>query len=322
MAYRGLGALDKAEAHLRQRGQIDPSPPDPLMAAVNESLQSAMGYERLGIKALDRKDWAAASAYFRQGVELAPDSATVRHRLGTALFLQGDVSGARTELEEVVRRSPDFAKARYSLGVLMMTMGQQDEALEQLSAAVKHDPDYVEARLRLAEVLRRAARPAESLAEYERVLRTDARAAEARFGRAMALVRLGRHSEARDQLRDGMERHPEQPAFARALARLLASAPDDRVRDGREALALTQRLLGQRQTFDVGETMAMTLAELGQYEQAAAFQREVIAAARKGGHQNLVKPLEDNLRRYERRLPSRTPLRADDPVEAFEAVTQ
>jgi hypothetical protein len=136
------------------------------------------------------------------------------------------------------------------------------------------------------------------------------------------LVRLGRHSEARDQLRDGMERHPEQPAFARALARLLASAPDDRVRDGREALALTQRLLGQRQTFDVGETMAMTLAELGQYEQAAAFQREVIAAARKGGHQNLVKPLEDNLRRYERRLPSRTPLRADDPVEAFEAVTQ
>jgi tetratricopeptide (TPR) repeat protein len=320
MAYRGLGALDKAEAHLGQRGQIDPVLPDPLMESANEALRSAMGYERLGIDALDREDWAAAVEHFRQGVELAPDSATVRHRLGTALFLQGDEPGARKQFEEVVRRTPDFAKARYSLGVLMMTEGRKDEALEQLSAAVRYDPGYTEARLRLAEILRGAGRAGESLSEYEQVLRNDPQSTEARFGRGMALIRLRRYAEARDELRDGMERYPAHPAFARALARLLASAPDDRVRDGRQALALTQRLMKERQTLDLGETMAMTLAELGQYEQAAAFQREVIAAARKGGGEDLVKQLEANLRRYERRLPSRAPLRADDPLEVFEAV--
>ena len=319
MAYRGLGALDKAEAHLGRRGQIDPVPPDPLMAATSELLRSAMGYERLGIKALDRKDWAAAVAHFRQGVELAPDSATVRHRLGTALFLQGDVSGAKAEFEEVVRRTPGFAKARYSLGVLLMTMGRQHEALEQLSAAVKYDPAYSEARLRLAEMLRGAGQAREALAEYEQVLETDPQSAEARFGRALALVRLRRYAEARDGLRDGMERYPAQPEFARAFARLLASAPDDGVRDGRQALALTQQLLANRQTLDLGETMAMTLAELGQYDQAAAFQREVIAAAGKGGHEDLVRQLEANLRLYERRRPARIPLRAEDPLEVFEA---
>jgi tetratricopeptide (TPR) repeat protein len=319
MAYRGLGVLDKAEAHLRQRGQIDPLPPDPLMAAANESLHSAMAYERLGIKALDRKEWAAAAAHFRQGVELAPDSATVRHRLGTALFLQGDVSGAKEQFEEVVRRTPGFAKARYSLGVLMMTTGRQDEAIEQLSAAVKYDPGYIEARLRLAEILRGAGLAGASLSEYERVLRADPQSAEGRFGRALALVRLRRYAEARDGLLDGMERHPAQPAFARALARLLASAPDDRVRDGRQALTLTQQLLAKRQTLDLGETMAMALAELGQYEQAAAFQREVMAAVQKGGHQDVVKELARNLELYERREPCRTPLRTDDPVEAFDA---
>jgi hypothetical protein len=116
-----------------------------------------------------------------------------------------------------------------------------------------------------------------------------------------------------------MERHPAQPAFARALARLLASAPDDRVRDGRQALTLTQQLLAKRQTLDLGETMAMALAELGQYEQAAAFQREVMAAVQKGGHQDVVKELARNLELYERREPCRTPLRTDDPVEAFDA---
>jgi tetratricopeptide (TPR) repeat protein len=322
MAYRGLGAMDKAETHLRQRGQIDPAPPDPLLAAVNESLHSAMGYERLGIKALDRNDWATAAAYFRQGVEVAPDSATVRHRLGTALFLNGDVQGAMAQFEEVVRRSPDFAKARYSLGVLLMTVGRENDALEQLSAAVKYDPNDVEARLRLAEVLRRSGRAQAALSEYEQVLRIDTRGAEARFGLAIALVRLGRYAEARDRLREGTQLYPGQPAFARALARLLASAPDARVRDGRQALALTQQLLKQRQTLDLGETMAMTLAELGQYEQAAAFQREVMAAIQKGGHQDVVQQLARNLERYERREPSRTPLRTDDPVEAFEPAPQ
>lgn len=320
MAYRGLGAFDKAEAHLRQRGQIDPTPPDPLMAAASASLRSAMGHERLGIMALDRKEWALAAAHFRQGVDLAPDSATVRHRLGTALFLQGDVSGAKAQFEEVVRRTPDFAKARYSLGVLMMTAGRRDEALEQLSAAVRYDPGYAEARLRLAEILRGAGRAAESLLEYERVLETDPQSTEAHFGRALSLVRLHRYAEARDALRDGRTRFPTQPAFARALARLLATAPDDTVRDGGQAMALTQQLMKERQTLDLGETMAMTLAELGQYEQAAAFQREVMAAARKGGHHGLVTQLDANLRLYERRRPSRTPLRAEDPLEVFEAV--
>ena len=49
----------------------------------------------------------------------------------------------------------------------------------------------------------------------------------------MALVRLRRFQEARDRLADGVKTYPDQPGFAHALARLLAAAPDARVRDGR-----------------------------------------------------------------------------------------
>ena len=233
MAYRGLGELEKAEAHLRQRGHVDPALPDPLMSELNGSLHSAVTYERLGVTALDTREWAAAAAYFRKGVELAPDNPSVRHRLGTALFLNGDARAALEQFEETVRRSPDFAKARYSLGVLLMTNGRATEAVEQLAAAVKAEPNYIEARLRLAEALRRGGRPDESLSQYEEVSRIDPRVAEARFGVAMTLVRLRRYQDARDRLVEGMQAYPAQPEFARALARLLAAAPDDRVRDGR-----------------------------------------------------------------------------------------
>ena len=152
----------------------------------------------------------------------------------------------------------------------MMTSGREREAIEHLSAAVKYDPRYMEARLRLAEVLRRSGRLQEALAQYEQVMMIDPRAAEARFGVAITLVHLRRYQDARDRLMEGMREYPSQPAFARALARLLAAAPDDRVRDSQQAMTMTQQLIAQRQTVDLGETMAMTLAGLGQYKQAAA----------------------------------------------------
>jgi tetratricopeptide (TPR) repeat protein len=318
MAYRGLGVMDKAEAHLRQRGHADPALPDPLMSELTGSLHSAVTYERLGIAALDKRDWAAAAEYFRTGVELAPDNPSLRQRLGTALFLNGDARGAMQQFQEVVRQSPDFAKARYSLGVLLITSGRADEAIEQLTAAVTDDPNYIEARLRLAEVLRRNGRLEESLSQYGEVSRIDSRVAEARFGVAMTLVQLRRYREARDRLVEGMHAYPTQPAFARALARLLAAAPDDRVRDGRRALALTQQLLKERQTVDLAETMAMTLAELGQYEQAITLQREVMAAAGKAGHDEIVGQLHRNLELYQGHKPCRTPFRPDDPADTFE----
>ena len=153
--------------------------------------------------------------------------------------------------------------------------------------------------------------------------RIDPRVPEARFGFAMTLVRLGRYQEARHRLVEGMQAYPAQPEFARGLARLLAAAPDDRVRDGRRALTMTQQLLKEQQTLDVGETMAMTLAELGQYEQAVTFQREVMAAAAKAGRDDVVPQMQANLERYQRHEPCRTPLRHnDDPAEALGAGVQ
>ena len=56
----------------------------------------------------------------------------------------------------------------------------------------------------------------------------------------------------------------------------------------------------------------MTLAELGEYEQAAAVQRDLIAAAEKAGLRDVVRHMAGNLRLYERRQPCRTPFTDDE----------
>ena len=54
----------------------------------------------------------------------------------------------------------------------------------------------------------------------------------------------------------------------------------------------------------------MTLAELGQYEQAAAIQRDVMAAAEQAGMSAVARSvMVENLGLFERREPCRTPWR-------------
>ncbi len=320
MAYRGLGDVARANAHIRQRGAVDAALADPLMRDVSGSLDSALSSETEGVKALDKGEWSTAADYFRKGVALAPDNPSVRHRLGTALFMMGDARGALEQFEETVRRSPDFAKARYSLGVLMATSNRPQRAIEELSAAVRYDPKYVEARLRLAELLRRGNRIQESLSEYEQVINLDPAHAEARLGLAVALVGLGRYEEARDRLSESMKAYPDRPVFAHALARLLAAAPDEGVRDGGLALAIVTELRKRGQSAALAESTAMALAASGQYEEAAALQRQLMAAASKAGRADVTARLAADLAAYERRQPSRTPWRADDAVATMLAL--
>jgi tetratricopeptide (TPR) repeat protein len=315
MAYRGLGDRRKAEWHLQQRGTLQIQP-DPLRKALDELLHSALTYEKNADAAGNRAEWAAAAEYLRKAVALAPTRASPRHKLGTALFYLGDRRGASEQFQEAVRLSPGFAPAHYALGVVHEEAGEHTQAIESFSAAVKSEPVHVDARLGLADALRRSGQFEPSLSEYDRIVRIDPSAVKARFGYAAALIRLNRYQKAGDRLAEAMDLYPNEFSFARAAARLLAAAPDSRVRNGRRAMELAQALLSrQPRTIDLTETMAMAAAEVGQFSDAVRMQREAIEVATRMGRRDVVDRLADNLKQYEAGRPCRTPWRADEPIE-------
>jgi cytochrome c-type biogenesis protein CcmH/NrfG len=129
-------------------------------------------------------------------------------------------------------------------------------------------------------------------------------------------VRLRRYREARDWLAEAARVQPDQPDLALALARILAASPDASVRDGARAMAITEELFKGTKTTALGETLAMALAEVGQYEQAAQVQRGVLDAARRAGLQSEAREMAANLRLYEQRLPCRTPWADDNPIHS------
>ena len=325
LAYRGLGDNARAEAHTKQWRNTELPMVDPLMETLTVSLDSGLSYELQGVQALNARDFGRAAELFRKGVELTPATTSLgrslRHKLGTALALHGDVDAAVRQFEDVVEAAPPAAldepaaKAFYSLGVIAAGEARFDDAIRSLTSSVEYNPNYVEARMALGDALRSTGRVEAALPHYAEAVRLSPRAAEARFGYAMGLVRLGRWVEARDALTDAVRVHPDRPELAHALARVLAAAPDARARDGARALSIARELFSVHKRLDVGETMAMALAEAGQFGEAASLQRESIDLARgAGATPRDLQRLTANLRLYENRQPCRTPWPADDPI--------
>lgn len=313
LAYRGLNQPAKADAHLRLRGEVDLPPDDPLMDELRGLLQNASAYEVRGSQAIEARRWDDAIDNLRKAIAIAPNNAFSRLNLATSYYMAERPDDALEQYREAVRLSPALARAHLGIGVVMAARGDDAAAIGAFEAAVAADAAFTEARFSLANALRRSGRVADALPHYAAVLKSDPAVSQASFGYAMGLVKLGRYREARARLEADTRAFPDQRGFAHALARLLAAAPDDAVRDGARALTIVEALVKAEQSLAVGETMAMALAETGRFDEAAQWQRQVIASA--GGERPDVRArLAAQLRDYERGRPAREPWAATDPV--------
>ena len=322
MAYRGVGDLEKATHHMDLRGGRDSRGyssgvalrfPDPLMVLLNGAIQTPQLHRDRGLNAASRQDWSEAVTNFRQAVAVEPDYAAMRLNLGTALERVGDARGALDQYEAALRLEPQLPEAHYGLGDLFERSGRDQEAIEQFQKAVMQNPNFLAAHLKLADALRRTDQLEEALVQYRRVIDLNPGDVGARFGEAMALVRLHRYQEAEDRFTEAMQVRADQPMFRHALARLLAAAPDDSVRDGERAWALVVDLPEEQQHPGVFETMAMALAELGHFELAIDWQRLAMSVTATAGRSDIAQQMAATLALYARQQPSRTPWRPDDP---------
>jgi tetratricopeptide (TPR) repeat protein len=322
LAYRGLGDLDKAAQHFERRGSLGSRRstagtsiplPDPLLAALNGIVQTPQLYRERGLDAAALGNWPEAVKNFRLAVEAEPGYAAMRVNLGAALERVRDARGALEQYEEALRLDPRLAEAHYGLADVLERGGREQEAIEQYRAAVTENPNFTAAHLRLADAMRRTDRLEQSLSHYRQVIALEPADADARFGEAMALVRLERYAEARERLTEALTVHPDQPTFRQALARVLAAAPDDRVRDGERAWKLVETLPNEQRHPGAFETMAMVLAELGHFDLAIDWQGLAMSATTRAGRPDVARQMAASLALYQRRQPCRTPWRDDDP---------
>ncbi|MEM7051629.1 MAG: tetratricopeptide repeat protein [Acidobacteriota bacterium] len=269
LAYRGLGNDEKARWHLARRGDVGVRPPDPLI----DDLESLKSGERVhlqrGRQAFRAGDYGAAVESYEKAVAAQPESARARVNLAAALSALGRTDEAEEELEAALLISPNNPTARFNLGTLLASRKAYALALEHLDKAARLAPKDVGIRLELARALESSGRQGEALTEYQKCRQLDPVQESAWLGEARVLTARDDWPAARQVLAEAHRTLPEAGLIAHALARLLAGAPDEAVRNGAVAVDLAKRVWDALPDPEHAATLALALAESGQCQEAA-----------------------------------------------------
>lgn len=227
--------------------------------------------------------------------------------LVTLLSLGSVLAGQEEDAEAVAERAREIAME----GQVLLRRGDSLEAMARYRQALELDPNFFVVRFELARLLAYVQRYEESAVEFAKVVEASPRNGAARRGEATALLLLGHYAESRQKLEEGLRALPRDGQLAHMLARLLATAPLESVREGPLAVQLALTVYSIKKTYDTGETVAMAHAETGDFEKAIELQRGLIAEAQGEGNETRVEKLRERLLSYLRS----EPWRAASPAE-------
>ncbi len=316
MAYRGLGDLAHMQEQLQARGNAEPYIQDPLLDEIDVLKQGKVCLLERGNAALRENRFAEAVAAFRQMVGLDPSNPITYKYLGLALARSGKTDEALKQYAHSLGLDPNNATVHYNIGVLLIEAKKEEQAVAHFQQAIRLDPGLVAAHFQLANLLMRKTQDADAEREYGIVVSLEPQNAFARLMQAMAAVHSGSYARARKLLEDAAEAFPADADIANALARLLAAAPDPAVRDQSRALRIVETLVNNQQgdALEVGITLAMALAAVGRFQEAAAYQEAIIKQLEASRQYDLARPLRQDLGRYQQGKTCRAPWASDDPV--------
>ncbi|MEM6794090.1 MAG: tetratricopeptide repeat protein [Acidobacteriota bacterium] len=289
--------------------------------------------------------WPEVQTAAARVVEIDPEHARARYLLAMARFRQGERDVAEAELRRLVNAEPGEPAFREGLGSVLAETRRTSAAAAALRGIEPAAPDGQfddETRLRLlrfgAPILwrygdRRTAismwresaemdpssrsftdlanglqldgQRTEAQEQFTRAVELDPSNATAWLSEARLLILSGELARADRRLRQALALHPKHPGLASTLARLLATAPDASLRDGRLAVELARLAYGVELSIEHGETLAMALAEFGNFEQAIGVQRRIAQQAQIAGDRATLRRLVANLKKFEKRLPIR-----------------
>lgn len=308
MAYRGLGDIDQARAHLRLRGDGEPKIEDPLVDELAKLLTGPRTQYFRAIEAVRDGHYEDAVYSFRAALALDPDNVNARVSLARALYLAGQHAAASRQLEDALRQQPTHALGNFLLGALQDEQGLGESATEHYRQALHSEPDHAGAHFLLAHALMRRGLFEAASVHYARAAELVPDNHVAALLEAMALLRAGApRAKVRDRLADAVGVHPEQGVLKQALARVLATMPEETTDSGRHALKLARQLFDESNTLENAETLAMAYAQAGHHHEAVSLQRDALEAAAAAGHLHALPRLQQNLERYEREEVVREP---------------
>jgi tetratricopeptide (TPR) repeat protein len=307
--------------------------------AIEEDPDDTRIREMRGLALLMAQRTDDALKNFDDALELAPDSADLLFQRGRVFASMGNTERAMADLDRAIAAVPEAAEPRVLRARLHQQAGNSAGALEDIERVLSRDPDHPSAlelrgliaadsndypaaiadfrRLvrqnpgdavvvgQLGFLYLAAKEPREAIRRFSRALEIDPEQFLARRGRGDAAISIGDHAAAIADLEKALELQPDNDTVLNNLAWVLATSPDDAVRDGKRAIELAQKAceLTEWKQPHVISTLAAAHAESGDFDEARKYSRQAVEGSDEAAEVRVQ--LKNELESYEAGKPWR-----------------
>ena len=212
-------------------------------------------HNNLGCMLAEQQKYDEAGTHFLASLALNPRNGEAHDNLGKILAMRGQFSEAESHFQAALAIKPNDADAQRAFGLALAQQGRVQDAVQHLQEALRLEPD-VPTRLQLAGLLRGLGKIREAIAQYHQILL----------------------------------KNPDSLDALNNLAWLLATSPDDSLRNGTEAVQLAEkasRLTQYKEIVPLG-TLAAAYAEAGRFGEAVATGEKSLALATATGQERFA----------------------------------
>jgi tetratricopeptide (TPR) repeat protein len=159
-----------------------------------------------------------------------------------------------------------------------MAVGEFDRALRDGEEAVRLNPTSTAWKNNRGEVFIKRKEYDKAVAEFTDILNSNPRYFFALYNRSEAYLRSKQFAKAKQDLEAALENEDKVPGLHMNLARVLATAPDPKLRDGKRALKEATKAVDMIKYRDGRflDTLAAAHAEAGEFDKAIEAQQKAI----------------------------------------------
>jgi tetratricopeptide (TPR) repeat protein len=236
--------------------------------------QTPLAYFILGQLLLERGHWAEALLAANRAIKISPNYASPHRLLGLALRDKKDLPGAVAALKRAADLDPGYALPCWDLGDVFRLQGNRVAAADAYRKAADREGTPAAFR-KLGGCLRDLKDQPGAAAAFQRAIEL---APGDLHNLGQVLQQQGRYAEAEEAYLGAIQAQPASAPAYDALARLLATCPDDKARDGKRAVEYATTACERTGWKDplCLDTMAAAYAEAGQFEQAVYYQTRAL----------------------------------------------
>ena len=217
--------------------------------------------------------WQDGETLWSHALEATTQNIIAEANLGDALYSKGKDTEAWMHFGNSLRINRHQPTLLSSVGVFYLEAGRIEEALAHLQEAVEMEPKCEDAYYNLGNVYLTIGNGPEALVHYQRALDLD----------------------------------PDDIQALNNMAWILATWPNERVRDGLRAFTLAEHAdsLTRGQNQVIRATLAAAYAETGRFPEAVQTAERAIRLARAENNQGRASSIEAQLQSYKSGLPFR-----------------